>query len=100
MIEVSGVAVDESSPLRRIEVSIDGGDFRWLSPTDGLLDSENLRGERFGKERLRRAVHERMSLPAAGITAGVMDDFLTFTDQRQEDDITLFVMKLTKRSAT
>jgi len=45
-IEVSGTAVDASSPLRRIEVCVDGGAFRWLSPDDGLMDgsTESFRG--------------------------------------------------------
>jgi hypothetical protein len=71
-----------------------------VTATDGILDSENLRGERFGKERLRRSIHERLGLTAAEISAGTMEDFLSFTDQRQEDDVTLFVMKLNPRSAT
>ena len=71
-----------------------------IAATDGLLDSENLRGERFGKERFRRSVHERLSLPASDIAAGAIEDFLAFTDRRQEDDVTLFVMKLRARSAT
>jgi hypothetical protein len=66
-----------------------------IAATDGLLDSENLRGERFGKERFRRSVHERLGLSAAEISSGAIEDFLAFTDQRQEDDVTLFVMKLT-----
>jgi serine phosphatase RsbU (regulator of sigma subunit) len=71
-----------------------------IAATDGLLDSENLRGERFGKERFRRSVHERLALPAADLAAGAIEDFLAFTDRRQEDDVTLFVMKLRARSAT
>jgi sugar lactone lactonase YvrE len=43
-VEVSGVATDDASPVRRIEVSLDGERFRWLAPDDGLLDS---RVERF-----------------------------------------------------
>jgi Stage II sporulation protein E (SpoIIE) len=64
-----------------------------IASTDGLLDSENLRGERFGKERLRRSVHERLGLTAAEISSGAMGDLLAFTDKRQDDDVTLFVMK-------
>jgi hypothetical protein len=97
--KILGFVKDVAPYIKPRKLSLSAGS-ALVTTTDGILDSENLRGERFGKERLRRAVHERMSLPAAGITAGVMDDFLTFTDQRQEDDITLFVMKLTKRSAT
>lgn len=43
-IEVSGTATDESSPLRRIEASVDGEEYGWLAPEDGLLDA---REERF-----------------------------------------------------
>jgi hypothetical protein len=65
-----------------------------ITSTDGLLDSENLRGERFGKERLLRSVHERLGLAASEVVSGAMGDLLAFTDQRQEDDVTLFVMKM------
>ena len=65
-----------------------------VASTDGMLDSENLRGERFGKERLRRSIRERLALSSTEITSGAMDDFNAFTDRRQEDDITLFVMKM------
>ncbi len=41
---VSGVATDESSPLRRMYVSVDGKSFRTLPPSDGMIDS---RSERF-----------------------------------------------------
>lgn len=36
---VRGRAVDSDSPLRAIQVSIDGGEFRGIHPSDGLLDS-------------------------------------------------------------
>jgi|GEM_PF-523651 len=70
-----------------------------VASTDGLLDGENLRGERFGRERLRRSVRERLGLPAADIAAGAMSDLMAFTDRRQEDDVTLFVVKLVEPEA-
>lgn len=36
---VSGVASDQASPLRRMQISIDGREFRALSAKDGILDS-------------------------------------------------------------
>jgi sugar lactone lactonase YvrE len=39
IVEVRGVATDEASPLRRIDVSVDGEAFRPLMPDDGMLDS-------------------------------------------------------------
>jgi len=67
--------------------------------TDGVTDSESLRGERFGKERLKRSIRERLDHPSQEIADGVVDDLLAFTDRKQEDDITLLVMKISGRSA-
>ena len=39
-VEVSGLATDDASPLRRIEISVDGDSFRSLMPEDGMLDSK------------------------------------------------------------
>ena len=44
-----------------------------VTATDGILDSENLRGERFGKERLRRSCTPAFAA-SAEITAGTMED--------------------------
>jgi hypothetical protein len=91
--KILGFAKDVKPYLKPRKLSLGSGAVL-VATTDGLLDSENLRGERFGKERLRRSVRSRLASPAAQIGSGAMDDFLTFTDGRQEDDITLFVMKL------
>jgi hypothetical protein len=67
--------------------------------TDGLLDSENIRGERFGKERLRKASRDRLGEDAKTMADGVLGDLLKFTENRQEDDITLLVMKIKQGGA-
>jgi serine phosphatase RsbU (regulator of sigma subunit) len=69
-----------------------------VAVTDGVTDSESLRGDRFGKDRLKRSVRDRLGRPAREIADGVVDDLMAFTDRRQEDDITLLVMKLGERS--
>lgn len=38
-LQVTGVAVDADSPVRSVEVSVDGGPFRGIQPQDGLMDS-------------------------------------------------------------
>jgi hypothetical protein len=38
-LEVSGTAIDRDSPLREIQVSIDGRELRSVPASDGLLDS-------------------------------------------------------------
>ncbi|MEI6876866.1 MAG: SpoIIE family protein phosphatase, partial [Spirochaetota bacterium] len=68
-----------------------------VAGTDGIVDSENLRAERFGKDRLIRSVHGRIGRSAGEIADGVVEDLLDFTAHKQEDDITLLVMKLAQR---
>jgi hypothetical protein len=70
-----------------------------VAATDGITDSENLRGERFGKERLRRSVNDRLAQGSKAIVDGVLDDLLQFSDHKQDDDLTLFVIKFPPRSA-
>jgi hypothetical protein len=90
--KILGFAKDVKPYLKPRKLAL-GSDALLVTTTDGLLDGENLRGEPFGKERLRRSVRSRLSSSAADIASGAMDDFSAYTDGRQEDDITLFVMK-------
>jgi hypothetical protein len=69
-----------------------------IASTDGVVDSENLRGDRFGKDRLVRAAHQRLAASSADIAGGIVEDLLDFTGRKQEDDITLLVLKLSQRS--
>lgn len=61
--------------------------------TDGILESESLRGERYGKERLQRSFGARRQAPAKELVEGLLGDLLAYTDNRMEDDITVFAMK-------
>ncbi|HUX40617.1 MAG TPA: PP2C family protein-serine/threonine phosphatase [Rectinemataceae bacterium] len=69
-----------------------------VASTDGIIESENVRAERFGKDRLVKSVHERRALPAKAIADGVVEELLDFTGMAQEDDITLLIMKFSQRS--
>ncbi len=68
--------------------------------TDGILESESLAQERFGTERLIKSVSSRLGSSAKEITDGTIEDLLKFTENRQDDDMTLLVMKMLKRSST
>jgi len=96
--KVLGFVRDISGAIKPRKLIIPQGS-ALVATTDGVTDSENLRGERFGKERLRRSVRARLGSSARLIADGVIEDLLDFTDQKQEDDITLLVMKFTSRSA-
>ncbi|HTX71204.1 MAG TPA: PP2C family protein-serine/threonine phosphatase [Rectinemataceae bacterium] len=96
--KVLGFVRDISKSLKPRKLVLPPGS-ALVATTDGVTDSESLRGERFGKERLRRSVRDRLGSSARAIADGVIGDLLEFTDQKQEDDITLLVMKLSPRSA-
>jgi hypothetical protein len=97
---ILGFVRDVSPFLKPRKISLPPGSVL-VSCTDGVTESENLRADRFGKERLIRSVRERLASDARTITDGVVEDLLDFTAGRQEDDISLLVMKFRQsRSVT
>jgi len=97
--KILGFAKDVSALLKPRKLALSAGS-TLVAATDGALDSENLRGDRFGAERLRRSIHGRLSLASSDIASGVLNDLMAFTDNRQEDDVTVFAIKFSPRSAT
>ena len=61
--------------------------------TDGLMDSENAAGERFGEARLLSALERRRALEPEQIVAEVMAEVDAFAT-RIKDDRTLLVLRL------
>lgn len=64
--------------------------------TDGIWETHNKQGEMFGRQRLRDIIRQKSHLPAEKIVADVIDGVREFrSGSRQEDDITLVIVKLT-----
>ena len=61
--------------------------------TDGILEAENVRGERYGKEKMVRIIAENQNGSAQDIVDAVMKSASSFTDNKLEDDITLVAIK-------
>ncbi len=62
--------------------------------TDGIWETESPQGEPFGKERMRRVIREYSSQSAGVILQAVVDTLTAFRGTaRQEDDVTLVVVK-------
>ena len=62
--------------------------------TDGIWESRGPSGEMYGKMRLREAIRRAATQPAAAILDAVLADLAAFRDGcRQEDDVTLVVVK-------
>jgi serine phosphatase RsbU (regulator of sigma subunit) len=68
-----------------------------LMTTDGLVDSTNLRGERFGKDRVQRLLIDNRSYPAGRMAKFLCDNLGEFVSRELEDDITVLVLKYLKR---
>lgn len=91
-----GVVADAAFP-EGDPVALAPGDMVLLC-TDGLLDAESPRAERFGERRLIEAALAHRDAPAAAITAAVCETVLAFTGRAApEDDLTLVVIKARPR---
>jgi sigma-B regulation protein RsbU (phosphoserine phosphatase) len=62
--------------------------------TDGIWEARNQMGEMFGRERLKDLIRKNAAYSSDGISASIIDAIKTFQGSaRQEDDITLLVIK-------
>lgn len=62
--------------------------------TDGVVDTENQRGEAFGTKRLMAAVTKYRNLPAKALIQEIINQTRIFNDfQPFQDDFTLVIVK-------
>ena len=64
--------------------------------TDGLWETQNEKGEMFGKERLKAHIKQNAHLAAEEMITTIIKELELFRKSvRQDDDITLVVIKIT-----
>lgn len=94
----AGVAlgVEEEAAYRAASLSgLRTGDVLLIG-TDGIWESRNPGGERYGKRRLAAVLERHAQLPAAGILEAVLADLERFRAVApMEDDVTIAVVKAT-----
>lgn len=61
--------------------------------TAGLLNSKNIRGERFGKDRVQQSIIENLGFPAEKMSQFAYNQLLEFTSKELEDDISVLTIK-------
>lgn len=95
------VGVDPSESYAPERVTLQPGDTMVLY-TDGVHDAQNFEGERFGRDRFRRAIAETCRANAEGRAGDVLEKLLWTLRQyqglaQQADDLTLLVVKMDRQ---
>lgn len=98
VIEIQGKGyvlgfVKDITPLIKVkQIKLVSGDMLAIS-TSGLINSHSLRGEQFGKERIKQTIMDNYTYPASRITKFTYDNLQRFMSKELEDDITILVVK-------
>ena len=61
--------------------------------TDGLLEATNLKGDRFGSDRVGRILQENHSAKSSQIARTIYNNLLDFILRKIDDDVTILVLK-------
>lgn len=94
--KVLGFAKKVSGMVKVRHIPLEPGDII-LACTDGLLDSESLRGEQYGKERVQRLIMDNKAYESSRLVNFVYDDMLQFTSKELQDDVTAVAIRVLKQ---
>lgn len=85
--------VKKIAPFLKIrKIKMNAGDIIVFT-TDGLLDSENLRGDRFGKDRVANILSQNSSMSAKELADEIYNKVEDFVARELQDDVTILVFK-------
>ena len=95
-----GMVPDNSKIIKEKNLALEEGDVVVLF-TDGITEARNPEGDLFGLENLKKAVVEyAQEYSADGINYHIARDVSNFMkDHKQDDDMTLLVMKRTSKTS-
>jgi len=89
------LGVDPSWEYEKNRISLNAGQQIVLIASDGVWDSENENGERFGRDRVKAALAKNSHLSSKQIIRAITDEIARFRmTQPLADDITLVIAKL------
>lgn len=104
VIEIQGKGyilgfVKDITPLIKVkQIKLVSGDMLAIS-TNGLINSHSLRGEQFGKERIKQTIMDNYTYPSNRIARFTFDNLQKFMSKELEDDITMLVVKYLGKDA-
>ncbi len=89
---VLGFAKDVSNLVKVKKTKLAAGDIV-VASTDGLFETQSLRGDRYGKERVQKVITENTTYDADRMTQFQYDSLAKFVSTQIENDVTVLVMK-------
>lgn len=98
VIEVQGDGrvlgfVKDIGPLIKVKkLQLNPGDIV-VTCSDGLIDCQSLRGERFGKDRVQKAITENAMYDAFKMSQFIFDSLTNFVSKGLDDDVSILVLK-------
>ena len=77
------------------EIAIAPGD-RYLLYTDGIIETENTKGEAFGDRKFEEIIRESQSRPSSELSDRILAELKTWrpSSTQQQDDLTLIVVDM------
>jgi sigma-B regulation protein RsbU (phosphoserine phosphatase) len=103
-VELAGadvpIGIDETWTYTERSAPLPAGEILAALGTDGIWETENSRGEQFGRERWERLVRAYAACPAAEICRRIIADVDAFRgDTQPADDVTLVIVKFVAAGA-
>ncbi len=94
--KVLGFVKNIENLIKGKKIKLNPGDVL-LATTDGLIDSQSLRGDRFGKDRIQKFILDNRMYPAERMAHFLYDNLIEFISKQVEDDVTITVIKYLSR---
>jgi hypothetical protein len=89
---VLGFVRDYAPYLKLRKISLQKGAVLLIT-TDGIIESESMRGERYGKERVQRCLSDFKHYPAEKMAQLSFNSLQNFVSQEISDDVTILALK-------
>lgn len=89
---ILGFAKDIGPLVKVKKIKLSPGDIV-LACTDGLIESQSLRGDMFGKDRVQKNLVDNVVFDADKMSQFEYDALIQFTSKEVENDITVLVLK-------
>lgn len=94
--KILGFVKDISKFLVVKKVNLNSGDILFMT-TDGIIESESLTGEMFGKEKVHNHILENKDKTSKEIVDSLFGKFSNFVSNAINDDITIVSLKYAKK---